>query len=296
MNAIRIDSQPRVPGVVLAADLGDSRKEPSTRSLAALQRRQVRFDLERAEHERHQAELLAVVAHELRKPLAPIRTAASLLNRTDTDKETLARAQAMIERQVEHMSRLVEDLLDTSRARTGKMRLVGVKADIRSIVEAAADACRPAFEQRLQRFTLQHHPSALQVHGDPVRLTQVLSNLLDNASKFTPENGEIGLSVAVADGRVVITVSDSGIGIAANELADVFEPFFQNARAVRFQAGGLGIGLSLVRELVEAHGGSVFARSAGSGKGSQFFVTLPLLCARSASKANERLAKVIDLS
>jgi len=228
-----------------------------------------------AEHERRrQTEFLAVVAHELRDPLSPIRTAAALLGRVRT--EDLPRVQAIIERQVAHISRLVGDLLDVSRVRTGKLRIERCVVDMAGIIDAAVDACRPAMDTRAQHFSVHVPSCALAVHGDPVRLAQVLGNLLDNASKYTPDGGEIGLSVVVVDDAIVMTASDSGIGITAEALPKVFEPFVQDTNAIDFNGVGLGVGLTLVRELVEAHGGSVVANSAGNGHGSQFVVTLPL--------------------
>ena len=229
-----------------------------------------------AEHaQRQQLEFLAVLAHELRSPLAPIRTAAVLLGRLPAAE--LPRVQAVIERQVVHLSRLVADLLDVSRVVTGKLRLEFGLVELADTVEEAVDACRPAMQTRRQhlRIGLPLHP--LHVRGDAVRLVQVVSNLLDNASKYTPDGGEIALSVVVTGDALVMTVSDNGIGIAAEALCRVFDPFVQDAHAVGFNGSGLGIGLTVVRELVEGHGGSVVASSTGVGLGSQFVVTLPLV-------------------
>lgn len=241
--------------------------------LAALDAQQLQCDAELAR--RRQTEFLAMIAHELRNPLAPISNAAALLGMLPTE-ELLPRLQAIIERQVVHMSRLVSDLLDVSRANTGKLRLERVPTDLGGIIEQAADACRPTMDARRQRFDVRLLARVLEVNGDPVRLTQVFSNLFDNASKYTPVGGEIELSVAVVDDAVVTTVSDNGIGISADALPHVFAPFAQDAQAIGFNGFGLGIGLTVVRELVEAHGGHVVARSAGSGQGSRFEVTLPL--------------------
>jgi diguanylate cyclase len=173
------------------------------------------------------------------------------------------------------MSRLVEDLIDVSRVSTGKLQVERQRVDLVGIVDAAVDACRPAMDTRLQRFSIDIPSRAIDVDGDPVRLAQVVSNLLDNASKYTPQRGDIRLSVVVADDAIVLTVSDSGIGISAEALPHVFEPFVRDARAIGFNGVGLGIGLTVVHELVEAHGGTVVAASAGSGRGSRFVVTLP---------------------
>jgi signal transduction histidine kinase len=145
------------------------------------------------------------------------------------------------------------------------------------LIDEAVRSCRPAMDARLQHFGVFVPSCALDVDGDPVRLTQVLCNLLGNASKYTQVGGEIGLSVTAAKDVIVMTVSDNGIGITAEALPRVFEPFVQDKHAIGFSGSGLGIGLTVVRELVEAHGGSVVASSAGSGFGSQFVVTLPLI-------------------
>jgi diguanylate cyclase len=241
--------------------------------LAALDAQALQAAAERAQ--RQQMEFLAVLAHELRNPLAPIRAAAATLGLAQTDEAVLPRMQAVIERQVTHMSRLVEDLIDVSRVSTGKLQVERQRVDLVGIVDAAVDACRPAMDTRLQRFSIDIPSRAIDVDGDPVRLAQVVSNLLDNASKYTPQRGEIRLSVVVADDAIVLTVSDSGIGISAEALPHVFEPFVRDARAIGFNGVGLGIGLTVVHELVEAHGGTVVAASAGSGRGSRFVVTLP---------------------
>lgn len=240
--------------------------------LAALSAQELLAAAERAQQQ--QKEFLAVVAHELRNPLTPIRIAAEMLGLVRADE--MPRYQAIIEQEVEHMVRLVSDLLDVSRVNTGKLRLERQVVDMASIIDEAVDACRPAMDTRMQRFSVQVPPRALEVDGDPVRLSQILRNLLDNASKYTPTGGEIGLSVTVEGNAIVLIVSDSGIGITFDALPRVFEPFAQEPHAIGFSGAGLGIGLTVVRELVEAHGGTVVACSAGTGLGSQFIVTLPL--------------------
>jgi len=231
-----------------------------------------------AEHARQrQADFVVTLAHELRNPLVPIRTAAAVLGGISMKEPLLPRMQAIIERQVAHMSRLVDDLFDTSRISTGKLRLERREVNVMSIIDAAVDACRPAMDARLQNFVAELPSSAAQIDGDPIRLTQILSNLLDNASKYTPEGGEIRLSMEVVDAAIVMTVSDNGIGIAADVLPRIFEPFVQDAHAVNFNGAGLGIGLTVVRELVQAHGGNIVASSPGAGLGSRFAVTLPMI-------------------
>ena len=236
-----------------------------------------------------QAAFLAIVAHELRRPLTPIRTAATMLGRIKSDDpDTLARLQAIIERQVVHLARLVDDLLDLSRSGTGKLRLERMVVDLVGIVGQAAEACRATMRRRDQRLTVLAPVRPLEVDGDPVRLAQVLGNLLDNASKFTPDGGAIELLVAAADADVVLIVSDSGVGIAPETLPHVFEPFAQGSPA---RGGdGLGLGLAVVRELVEAHDGQVVAQSAGKGCGSRFVVTLPRLGSVTALAPEARAA------
>lgn len=252
--------------------------------LAALDAQELRVAAELAH--RKQKEFLAVMAHELRNPLTPIRVAAEMLGLVRRDQ--VPHYQAIIEHEVEHMVRMVNDLLDVSRAHTGKLRLECQIVDMTSIIDEAIDACRPAMDTRMQRFIVQAPSYALEVNGDPVRLAQILRNLLDNASKYTPKGGKIGLSVAVNGDAIVMVVSDSGVGITADALSEVFEPFVQEPHAVGFSGSGLGIGLTVVRELVEAHGGSVVANSAGSGLGSQFVVTLPLIRPRRPVNARRK--------
>ena len=243
--------------------------------IAALGAQELQIAAELAQ--RRQTELLVLVAHELRNPLTPIRTAAALLGHKFPNETMLPRLQAIIERQVGHLSRLVGDLLDVSRAHTGKFRLECEMLEMAAVFEAAIETCRPAMESRRQQFSLQMPEGALLVFGDPVRLAQVVSNLLDNASKYTQSEGEIRIVVAVEGDAMIMEVSDNGIGINAETLSSVFEPFVQDVQAVGFNGVGLGVGLTVVRELVEAHGGTVTASSGGSGLGSCFVVVLPLV-------------------
>ncbi|HEY0856918.1 MAG TPA: diguanylate cyclase [Albitalea sp.] len=234
-------------------------------------------ELERQVEQMHarQIKFLAMVAHELRNPLAPIRTAAELLKRARTDEALVARVQGVIERQIGHMTRLVEDLLDGARISTGKFRLETHQVEMADILDTAAEACRAAMDAKRQQLTLALPEAVPRVHGDPVRLAQVFGNLLENASKYTPEGGHIALSAVVEGGSIVVTVSDDGMGITREALRHVFDLFVQGTRAMTAHNRGLGIGLAVVRELVEAHGGTVEARSAGKDLGSAFIVTLP---------------------
>lgn len=220
-----------------------------------------------------QSALLALVAHELRNPLTPIRMAAALIDRAGADE--LPRLRAVIERQVDHVARLVGDLLDLSRVYSGKLRLQRSVVDVCSVVPEVLEVCRPAMEARHQRLFVDMPEHPLLVNGDRVRLVQVLCNLLDNASKYTPEEGAITLTARASEADLIVTVSDTGIGIRAEAIATVFHPFVQDSHATNFNNEGLGIGLTVVRELVEGHGGTVQASSAGQGQGSQFVVTIP---------------------
>ncbi len=228
-------------------------------------------DAEQAQ--RQQIQFLALLAHELRSPLGPIRMAANLIGRLPATE--LPRMQAIIEREIGHMTRLVGDLLDVGRINNGKMNLERQIVSLTHIVEQAVNACRPAMDVRMQHLDVRLPSSSANMQGDPVRLAQVIRNLLDNASKYTGDGGHITLSLVELEGCVVLTVADDGIGIAAEALLTIFDPYVQEKTAVSFNRAGLGIGLAVVRELVEAHGGTVVATSAGSGKGSQFVITLP---------------------
>ena len=225
---------------------------------------------------RRQITFLATVAHELRNPLTPILQAAELLHLPRTDDPRLARLQGVIKRQVAHMARLIDDLLDGSRISTGKFRLQRSTVEMADILGLAIETCQPAMDKRFQQFRMEPLPAPLCVHGDPVRLAQIFSNLLDNASKYTREGGDIWVAAAVLGRSMTVTVADNGIGISAEALPRIFDLFVQDERAVAAHGGGLGIGLAVVRELVEAHGGTVVGKSGGTDLGSQFVVTLPL--------------------
>lgn len=223
-----------------------------------------------------QADLLAVVAHELGNGLLPIRLAAAELRGAGKDELTLVRLRVTIERQLDHMARLVDDLLDISRPGSGSLRLERVQVDMGQVLSEALEACGSGMKARKQHLQLDLPAVLPAMDGDPVRLAQVACNLLDNASKYSPRGACIGVSVIAKDGALALTVSDNGIGITAELLPHIFERFVQDPHAVAFNGAGLGIGLSVVREWVQAHGGDVIARSAGRGQGSQFVVTLPL--------------------
>lgn len=222
-----------------------------------------------------QKRILAMVAHELRNPLTPISMIAERMVRMPS--EELPRMQALIQNQVQHMSQMVDDLLDVSRASTGKLRLNSHEVDILQIIREAVGSCRSALSAHQLNFSADIPTGTLIVNGDPVRLGQILNNLLTNAAKYTQTHGVIKLSVTVESDVVKISITDNGIGVSAKALPFIFDPYVQDAQAVGFNDSGLGIGLMVVRELVEAHGGQVTGMSEGDGKGSEFVVTLPLL-------------------
>jgi diguanylate cyclase (GGDEF)-like protein len=226
--------------------------------------------------QRRQAGLLAIMAHELRNPLAPIRTAAGLLRNPIRDKPLIARFQGIIESQVDSMSRLLDDLIEGSDARTSQTRLERRPAELADILRMAAEMCRLAMDSRHQRFSLDLPAGALIVYADVSRLVQVFCNLLDNASKYTPAHGRITLSAVTQRTSVVITVGNSGIGIAPESLTSIFDLSTARDRAAASLDGGIGVGLAVVSELIAAHDGTVIGRSAGKDLGSEFVVNLPL--------------------
>jgi len=253
-----------------ASDLRDANEQLVISAIAA---QQSASDAQLVQQ--RQSKFLAMVAHELRNPLMPMRTAADLLERARADEAMLRRLQALLRRQIGYISRLIDDLLDGARVSTGKFRLESERVDMKAILDQVADACQPAIVSRKQGFTMRVTSSDLHVRGDAMRLTQIIANLLDNASKYTLNGGNIELD-AVADGdSLTITVADDGIGITSDALPRIFDLFEQEAHARAHHGGGLSIGLSIVRELTEAHGGSIVASSPGKGFGSKFVVKLP---------------------
>jgi signal transduction histidine kinase len=227
------------------------------------------------EADRRKDEFLAMLAHELRNPLAPLRNAVSVLSRTLPEGTPQRLAVDLSERQVVHLTRLVDDLLDVSRITQGKIVLHRKAIPIGEAVADVADAIRPAIEQRGQRLTVRLPATAPTVLADGVRLAQVFENLLSNASKYTDPGGEIDVEVEDGEHEVRVRVRDTGIGLAPDQFDRVFELFTQVDSSLGRAQGGLGIGLSLVRQLVALHGGTVAVSSDGPGRGASFLVTLP---------------------
>jgi PAS domain S-box-containing protein len=230
------------------------------------------------EADRRKDQFIATLAHELRNPLAPIRTGVAILGREGTGDADRAWSRAVIERQVAHMARLVDDLLDVARVSSGKLLLRKERVTLAAVVAAALETSRPAVDAAGHKLVLHNPAAQAVVDADPTRLAQVLSNLLNNAAKYTPPGGTIELRAARAGSEVVFEVRDNGMGFPPELAGRLFEPFAQWAPAEHGSAG-LGIGLSLVRGIVELHGGTVSAQSDGPGKGSRFEVRLPLAAA-----------------
>jgi len=228
------------------------------------------------EADRRKDEFLATLAHELRNPLAPIRNAAQALASPHLGETQSAWARQVIHRQVEHMSRLLDDLLDVARITRGKLQIRKERVDFAMIVDTAVEAARPLIDARRHALVVELPARVPTIDADPVRLAQVLSNLLTNAAKYTDPGGRIELGAEVEGCLLRVRVRDNGIGLTQTELATAFEMFSQSTEAHSRSQGGLGIGLALVKGLVRLHGGSITASSAGRGKGSEFTVTLPL--------------------
>ncbi len=253
-----------------------------TTELTATNKRLTREIEERkvAERQNHaKDEFLAMLGHELRNPLSAISSAASLIGLPGVSTDGVERARAIILRQSRHLSRIVDDLLDLSRAMSGKILLSKTTLDLAALVRTCIETYKTT--GRLADYRLSVNLAPGWVDGDPTRVEQIISNLIDNALKYTPPGGRIDIASAAVDGHVVLTVSDSGVGISAELLPHVFDVFVQGTSTLERSQGGLGIGLSLVRRLTELHGGSVNAHSDGSGHGCTFTISLP--CAEHAA-------------
>jgi len=236
-------------------------------------RQEAEFKLEEAA--RRKDEFLAMLSHELRNPLAPIRGAVEVMRRIAPAEEKLSWARDVIERQVGHLTRLVDELLDVARIASGKVSLRLERIELAAVVQQAVETARPLIEARRHELQLRLPPQPLWLAGDLVRLSQVVANLLNNAAKYTPEGGRIEVEAGVQEAEIFIRVRDNGIGIEPDLLSQMFDLFAQGARSLDRSQGGLGVGLTLVRHLVQLHGGRVEGRSKGVGAGSEFAVFLP---------------------
>jgi len=226
--------------------------------------------------DRRKDEFLATLAHELRNPLAPIRNALQIIHLAGNNGPTVEQARLMMERQIGQMVRLIDDLLDVSRISRGKLELRRERVELASVIKSAMDTAQPLISAAGHELTLSMTAQPIHVDADPVRLAQVFSNLLNNAAKYMERGGHIWLTVIRGEREVTVTVRDAGIGIPADALPTIFDMFTQVDRSLEKSQGGLGIGLTLVRQLVEMHGGNVEARSEGAGKGAEFVVHLPM--------------------
>jgi len=247
--------------------------------LAAVALANARLNQELRDADRRKDEFLDMLAHELRNPLAPIRTAVELLT-PDADPETMAFARGILSRQVEHIVRLVDDLLDVSRVMQGKVQLRRAPVELRQLIGHVIDEVKSTVDASQQELVVQLPSSIVWVDGDSVRISQIVSNLLANAVKFTPAGGTLTVNLVREGAQAVITIADTGSGIERNMLEKIFEPFTQIASSLDRSRGGLGIGLALVKSLAELHGGSVVAESEGVGRGSRFIVRLPAMDAQ----------------
>ncbi|MBC7803073.1 MAG: response regulator [Candidatus Parcubacteria bacterium] len=222
-------------------------------------------------------EFLATLAHELRNPLAPLRNSLQILKMAPDDKAVVRQAREVMERQLRQLVRLVDDLLDISRITTGKFSIKRERTDLEAIVERALETAKPLIAARDQQLEVKLPREPVQLEADPTRLAQVFTNLLNNASKFSAKGSAISLQAALEGTQVVVTVADNGIGIAPHMLPSIFQMFVQADRSLDREQAGLGVGLSLAKYLVELHGGTISASSAGAGSGSSFSVHLPVV-------------------
>ncbi|HEY1230749.1 MAG TPA: PAS domain-containing sensor histidine kinase, partial [Ramlibacter sp.] len=242
-------------------------------ALADMQRARQQLEAADAAKDR----FLAVLSHELRNPLASIASASELLLMPKLPEAALAKAAQVVQRQAQAMKVLLDELLDVSRLNLGRLTLTRRAVSVALVIQTALESTRPLVEAAGHQLVVTLPEGTVEVDGDPMRLAQVVSNLVTNAAKYTPEGGRIGVRAEVFHDEVVITVDDNGIGMDPSEIDRMFDLFSQSAGALNRSNGGLGIGLALARNIVELHGGWIMASSAGSGKGSQLRVGLPLL-------------------
>jgi PAS domain S-box-containing protein len=244
--------------------------------------------------DRRKDEFLATLAHELRNPLAPIRNSLEILKLAPRDEELLQNTREVMERQLSHLVRLVDDLLDVSRITRDRLELRKQRLELASVIYQAIEACRPMIESLGQELTVSVPQEPIYIDADPVRLAQVFGNLIHNAGKYTGRNGHICVSAAREGHEAVVKVIDDGVGIPPEKLLHVFEMFAQVDRSLEQSHGGLGIGLTLAKRLVEMHGGSVQAYSDGPGQGSEFVVRLPVVAETSATVGSAPVASLAE--
>jgi signal transduction histidine kinase len=275
LGAVDYIADPSVPGVVRS-------KLKVFIDLIQAQRQAHAFERERMatvaaqEANRRKDDFIATLSHELRNPLAPLRNVVHLLRKRFPEEPTIDTACGVLERQVKRMTVLIDDLSDVARITAGKIRLERVPMDLREVLATCVESTQPLIHQRQQTLALDVGEQPMWVHGDAMRLAQVFSNLLTNASKYTPEQGAIWLDARCMSTHVIVSVRDNGVGIEPEMLNRVFDVFVQSERSVVHRQGGLGIGLALVKELVQMHDGRVDLASEGVGKGTVVRVRLPL--------------------
>jgi len=284
-----------VTGLFLGAATAERNRSERRRSedyarLRSSEERLARQAEELAAADRRKDEFLAVLGHELRNPLAPLQNGLELLALGGSDQALVAHARQVMERQLRHLVRLVDDLLDVSRIRSGKIVLEPERVEMGAMVASAVELARPLIDARNHDLQTLLPEQPLWTNADRIRLPQLLANLLNNAAKYTEEGGSIVLSVAPAGQEVLVKVRDNGIGMDAQALDNVFELFAQAAGPAHLVQGGLGVGLSLARSIAELHGGVLTAQSDGPGKGSEFVLRLPAAAAPEAHAAPEKLA------
>ena len=243
--------------------------------LRKLEGERARALAELQEADRRKNEFLAMLSHELRNPMAPILTAVEILGLAPNDAEATTNARAVIQRQIAHMKRLLDDLLDVSRVSQGKIELRRELLDLGTILQRAVEVSQPLMAEKGQRLSMTNASGSIVVDADPVRLVQVFGNLLNNAAKYSEPGGAIEIETSVEDREVVVRVRDRGVGMTPDLIARAFDLFAQDTRSLDRAQGGIGIGLTMVRTLLQLHGGSVEAFSDGPGLGSEFVVRLP---------------------
>jgi signal transduction histidine kinase/ActR/RegA family two-component response regulator len=276
--ATAVTLRPTKVRVPVAREVGDYEREIAERRRAEAALKTSEAEARKfAEADARKNEFLAMLGHELRNPLAPIRNAVKIMKQRGFDDADLCWARDVVDYQVRQMAQLVDDLLEISRVTSGKVRLQKEVVDVATIVAFAVETSRPAIESQHHRLSIVLPPEPVYLDADSIRMAQVLSNLLNNAAKYTTPKGQIRLSAACEGAEAVFRVRDNGIGIPPEMLSQIFDLFTQVDRSLAHSQGGLGLGLTLVRSLVEMHGGSVQALSDGLSRGSEFVVRLPVL-------------------
>lgn len=281
ISPIRDDAGRIVGASKIARDITD-RKEAEDRIYGLM--------TQLKEADQRKDEFLAMLAHELRSPLAPLRNLLEIMKLGGGSSDVIEQMRPTLERQLKQMVRLVDDLLDMSRITRNKLELRKERIELAPVIQQGVEVCRPLAENARHELTITLPPEPIFLSADSARLSQVVSNLLNNACKYTPPGGRIKLSVERCGSDVVISVKDNGIGIPPDKLASVFEMFTQVSESSEMSQGGLGIGLTLVKQLVDMHGGTIEARSAGPGQGSDFEVRLPILIERPQPQTPRRAA------